>query len=116
MNLIDPIVAEASTISSLRRDIHAHPELGYEEKRTSELIADTLSSWGIPVHRGLGGTGVVGVVRTGSAPRAVGLRADIDALPVTARNTFARASGHAGRMHACGQDGHTAMLVAAARY
>jgi hippurate hydrolase len=116
MKFIQPILDEAATIAGLRRDIHAHPELGYQEQRTAALIADTLSSWGIPVHRGLGGTGVVGVVRNGNATRAVGLRADIDALPVTERNTFAHASVHAGRMHACGHDGHTAMLLAAARY
>ena len=116
MNLIDPIVAEASTISKLRRDIHAHPELGYEEKRTCELIADALGSWGIPVHRGLGGTGVVGIVTQGKSGRAVGLRADIDALPVTELNTFAHASVNRGRMHACGHDGHIAMLLAAARH
>jgi amidohydrolase len=116
MKLIEPIVAEAVAIQSLRRDIHAHPELGYQEVRTSELIARTLAEWGIPVHRGLGGTGVVGTVSGGSAGRAIGLRADIDALPVTEQNTFAHASVNAGRMHACGHDGHTAMLLAAARY
>ncbi|MBV8910011.1 MAG: amidohydrolase [Gammaproteobacteria bacterium] len=116
MGLIETIVAEASAIASLRRDIHAHPELGYEEQRTAELIANTLSSWGIQVHRGLGGTGVVGVVSHGNAGRAVGLRADIDALPVTEQNTFAHASVNRGRMHACGHDGHIAMLLAAARH
>jgi amidohydrolase len=116
MNLIAPIVADAATIQSLRRDLHAHPELGFQEQRTSELIAQTLAGWGIPVHRGLGKTGVVGLVRNGTSARAVGLRADIDALPVTERNTFAHASVHAGRMHACGHDGHTAMLLAAARH
>jgi amidohydrolase len=116
MNLIAPIVADAATIQSLRRDLHAHPELGFQEQRTSELIAQTLTGWGIPVHRGLGKTGVVGVVKNGSSARAVGLRADIDALPVTERNTFAHVSVHPGRMHACGHDGHTAMLLAAARH
>lgn len=116
MNLIEPIVADAATIQSLRRDLHAHPELGFEEQRTSELIAQQLTAWGIPVHRGLGRTGVVGIVRNGTSQRAVGLRADIDALPVTERNTFAHASVHPGRMHACGHDGHMAMLLAAARY
>jgi len=116
MNLLKPILEDAGALASLRRDIHAHPELGYQEERTSALIAETLSAWGIPVHRGLGGTGVVGIVRNGGGARAVGLRADIDALPVTERNTFAHASVHAGRMHACGHDGHTAMLLAAARY
>jgi hippurate hydrolase len=116
MNLIAPIEAEAAAIQTLRREIHAHPELGYQEQRTSDLIANALTSWGIPVHRGLGGTGVVGIVRSGTSARGVGLRADIDALPVTERNTFTHASVHSGRMHACGHDGHTAMLLAAAKY
>src|SRR6201987_1585582 len=116
MNLLKPILDDAAALASLRRDIHAHPELGYQEERTSALIAETLSAWGIPVERGLGGTGVVGIIRNGSGTRAVGLRADIDALPVTERNTFAHASTHPGRMHACGHDGHTAMLLAAARH
>jgi amidohydrolase len=116
MKLIEPIREQAAALESLRRDLHAHPELGFEEQRTSDLIANTLESWGIAVHRGLGKTGVVGVVRQGTSGRAVGLRADIDALPVTERNTFAHASVHRGRMHACGHDGHTAMLLAAARH
>jgi len=116
MNMIEPIVTDAPAIQSLRRDLHRHPELGYEEQRTSELIARTLGDWGIPVHRGLARTGVVGVVKNGDSPRAVGLRADMDALPVTERNTFAHASAHAGKMHACGHDGHVAMLLAAARH
>lgn len=116
MNLIEPIREQAAALESLRRDLHAHPELGFEEQRTSDLIAATLAGWGIPVHRGLGKTGVVGIVKSGSSSRAVGLRADIDALPVTERNTFAHASVNRGRMHACGHDGHTAMLLAAARY
>jgi len=116
MQLIEPIESAAASLQALRRDLHAHPELGFEEQRTSELIASTLTAWGIPVHRGLGRTGVVGIVRNGSAGRAVGLRADIDALPIAERNTFAHASVHGGRMHACGHDGHTAMLLAAARY
>jgi amidohydrolase len=116
MQLIEPIVAGAAAIQALRRDIHAHPELGFEEQRTSDLIARTLTEWGIPVHRGLGKTGVVGVIQNGTGPRAVGLRADIDALPVTEHNTFAHASVRRGKMHACGHDGHTAMLLAAAGY
>ena len=116
MKLLKPILEDAAALAALRRDIHAHPELGYQEERTAALIADTLGRSGVAVHRGLGGTGVVGSVRNGSAARAVGLRADIDALPVTERNAFAHASVHAGRMHACGHDGHTAMLLAAARY
>jgi amidohydrolase len=116
MKLIEPILAEAAAIESLRRDIHAHPELGFQEQRTSDLIAKTLTGWGIPVHRGLGETGVVGIVKGGNSSRAVGLRADIDALPVTEHNTFAHVSTHRGKMHACGHDGHTAMLLAAAKY
>jgi len=114
--LIDSIVADAPAIATLRRDIHAHPELCFKEQRTSDLIAKTLTDWGIPVHRGLGTTGVVGIVKNGTSSRAVGLRADIDALPMTEHNTFTHASVNAGKMHACGHDGHTAMLLAAAKY
>ena len=116
MQLIEPILADAAAIAALRRDIHAHPELCFQEVRTSDLIAQALTDWGIEVHRGLGRTGVVGVIRSGTSARAIGLRADIDALPMTERNTFAHASVHVGRMHACGHDGHTAMLLAAAKY
>ena len=116
MKLIESILSDASSIATLRRDIHAHPELCFEEERTSELIAKTLTDWGIPVHRGLGKTGVVGIVKNGSSDRAVGLRADIDALPMTEHNKFAHASKHPGKMHACGHDGHTAMLLAAAKH
>jgi amidohydrolase len=116
MKLIEPIAADAAAIQSLRRDIHAHPELCFQEQRTSDLIARTLTGWGIPVHRGLGGTGVVGIVKNGDSKRAVGLRADMDGLPITERNTFNHASVHRGAMHACGHDGHTAMLLAAAKY
>jgi len=116
MQLLEPVLAEAARIATLRRDIHAHPELCFEENRTSDLIARTLAGWGIPVHRGLGKTGVVGIVRSGTSSRAVGLRADIDALPMTEHNRFEHASRHPGRMHACGHDGHTAMLLAAAQH
>jgi hippurate hydrolase len=118
MQLIESILADAAAVTAIRRDIHAHPELCFEEKRTSDLIAKALTDWGIPIHRGLGTTGVVGIVKgtAGSSTRAVGLRADIDALPITERNTFAHASQYAGRMHACGHDGHTAMLLAAAKH
>ena len=116
MKLIESILADAASIATLRRDIHAHPELCFEEQRTSDLIARTLADWDIPVHRGLGTTGVVGIVKRGSSKRAVGLRADIDALPMTEKNKFAHASVHPGKMHACGHDGHTAMLLAAARH
>ncbi|MET0334399.1 MAG: M20 aminoacylase family protein [Rhizobacter sp.] len=118
MQLIESILADAATVTALRRDIHAHPELCFEEKRTSDVIAKALTDWGIPIHRGLGTTGVVGIVKgtRGNSTRAVGLRADIDALPITEHNTFAHASQHPGRMHACGHDGHTAMLLAAAKH
>jgi len=116
MKLIEPILTDAAQIALLRRDIHAHPELCFEEERTSDLIAKTLTDWGIPIVRGLGKTGVVGIVKNGSSPRAVGLRADIDALPMTEHNHFAHASTHHGKMHACGHDGHTAMLLAAAKH
>jgi amidohydrolase len=116
MRLIESILADADGIMTLRRDIHAHPELCFEEVRTADLIAQQLAQWDIPVHRGLGRTGVVGVVKSGSSPRAVGLRADMDALPMTERNTFAHASRHPGKMHACGHDGHVAMLLAAAKH
>ena len=116
MKLIESILADAQSIAALRRDIHAHPELCFQEDRTSELIAKQLTDWGIPVHRGLGKTGVVGIVKNGTSKRAVGLRADIDALPMTEHNKFAHASVHAGKMHACGHDGHTAMLLSAAQH
>ena len=116
MQLIESILADAVAATAIRRDIHAHPELCFEEQRTADVIAAALTDWGIPVHRGLGTTGVVGIVKNGSSDRAVGLRADIDALPMTEHNTFAHASKHPGKMHACGHDGHTAMLLAAARH
>ena len=116
MQIIESILTDAAAVTVLRRDIHAHPELCFEEVRTSDLIAQCLTEWGIPVHRGLGKTGVVGIVKGGDAPRAIGLRADIDALPMTEHNRFPHASQHAGRMHACGHDGHTAMLLAAAKH
>ena len=115
MRLIKSILADAAAIAAVRRDIHAHPELCFEEKRTSDVIAKQLTDWGIPIHRGLGTTGVVAILKNGSSDRAVGLRADIDALPMTEHNTFAHASKHPGKMHSCGHDGHTAMLLAAAR-
>jgi amidohydrolase len=107
---------DVTELVALRRDLHAHPELGFEEERTSNLIVATLSQWGIPAHRGLGRTGVVGIVEGGSNGRAVGLRADMDALPMTERNVFPHASVYAGKMHACGHDGHIAMLLAAGKY
>ena len=116
MRLIESILADAAAIATLRRDIHAHPELCFQEQRTADVIAKALTDWDIPIHRGLGTTGVVGILKNGSSKRAVGLRADIDALPITEYNKFAHASTHPGRMHACGHDGHTAMLLAAAKH
>ena len=117
MKLTEPILHWKDEIAQIRRDIHAHPELAYQEHRTAELVANALTSWGIPVHRGLGKTGVVGTIhgQTDNG-RAIGLRADMDALPMQESNQFAHASQHPGVMHACGHDGHTAMLLAAARY
>ncbi|MBS0392296.1 MAG: amidohydrolase [Proteobacteria bacterium] len=119
MKLLDAITQAAPAIATVRRDIHAHPELCFKEERTADVIAAKLTEWGIPIHRGMGTTGVVGIVHGrdgGACGRAVGLRADIDALPMQEFNTFAHASTHAGKMHACGHDGHTAMLLAAAHY
>ncbi len=116
MQLIESILADSAAVAAIRRDLHAHPELCFQEQRTSDVIAQALADWGIPVHRGLGTTGVVGIVSHGSSSRAVGLRADIDALPITEHNRFAHASKHPGKMHACGHDGHTAMLLAAAKH
>ncbi|MCZ2102794.1 MAG: M20 family metallopeptidase [Burkholderiales bacterium] len=119
MHIIEAIAREAGTIATLRRDIHAHPELCFEERRTADVVAERLAAWGIPVHRGMGTTGVVGIVQGrdgGTCGRALGLRADMDALPMREFNTFAHASRHAGKMHACGHDGHTAMLLAAGQY
>ena len=115
--VLPDLLDQADAMRALRRDIHAHPELCFKEERTAELVAHTLASFGIDVHRGLGTTGVVGVIR-GRLPgeRAIGLRADMDALPMTEHNTFAHASRHPGKMHACGHDGHVAMLLAAAQH
>ena len=116
MKVIDSIATEAAGIAALRRDIHAHPELCFEERRTADLVVRQLEAWGIEVHRGLGKTGVVGVIRNGTSKRAIGLRADMDALPIQEFNTFAHASTHPGKMHACGHDGHVAMLLGAAQH
>jgi hippurate hydrolase len=103
-------------LAAVRRDIHAHPELCFQEQRTADVVAQQLTAWGIPIHRGMGTTGVVGIIKGGDSPRAIGLRADMDALPMQEFNTFAHASQHAGKMHACGHDGHTTMLLAAAQH
>ncbi|ANW03046.1 M20 aminoacylase family protein [Bradyrhizobium icense] len=116
MKVIPEIQAAQAEIKALRRWFHAHPELGFEETETSDLIAKTLEGYGIEVHRGLARTGVVGVLRSGGGNRAIGLRADMDALPMQEMNTFAHRSQYPGKMHACGHDGHMAMLLGAARH
>jgi amidohydrolase len=116
MKLIPEVLAARDEIQSLRRNIHAHPELRYEETRTADLVAQCLEKWGLRVHRGLGKTGVVGVLQRGTGTRSVGLRADMDALPIQELNTFEHRSQALGKMHACGHDGHTAMLLGAARH
>lgn len=114
MNLDDLIREIAPRIAELRRDIHAHPELAFAETRTADLVAKRLEALGIEVHRGLARTGVVGRLRCGTGKRTIGLRADMDALPLDEANEFGHRSQTAGRMHACGHDGHTAMLLGAA--
>jgi amidohydrolase len=116
LKLIEPILADHDEIKAIRRDIHQHPELRYEENRTADLVANKLTQWGIPVHRGMGKTGVVATIKKGTSDRAIALRADMDALPMQEFNEFAHRSIFDGRMHACGHDGHTAMLLGAARH
>ncbi|HEX3405542.1 MAG TPA: M20 aminoacylase family protein [Acetobacteraceae bacterium] len=113
---IDQIRPYHAELTAIRRDIHANPELGLEEHRTAELVARKLEEWGIEVHRGVGKTGVVGVLRSGNGEATIGLRADMDALPIVEANDFAYRSQNTGTMHACGHDGHTTMLLGAARY
>ena len=100
----------------LRHHIHQHPELAFEEHATSELVAERLAQWGYEVHRGLAGTGVIGQLRQGNGRKSLGIRADMDALPIVEATGLAYASRHHGKMHACGHDGHTATLLAAARH
>ena len=116
MKIEPKIAAFAQELTAIRRDIHAHPELGFEEERTSAIVAKKLKEWGCEVTTGIGKTGVVGTVRVGNNPRAIGLRADMDALPMDEYNTFDHRSQNKGRMHACGHDGHTTMLLGAAQY
>lgn len=110
------ILSQSGAMVAVRRDLHAHPELCFNEIRTADVVAAKLREWGIPVHRGLAKTGVVATLKKGTSTRSIGLRADMDALPIQERNTFAHASKYAGRMHGCGHDGHTAMLLAAAQH
>jgi len=114
--ILPEIAAFHDEMTQWRRDIHAHPELGFEETRTSDLVAQKLEAFGCEVHRGIGKTGVVGSLRVGNSTRAIGLRADMDALPIQEENSFDHRSRHDGKMHACGHDGHTTMLLGAARY
>ncbi len=115
-----PIIAEMrdylDELTAIRRDIHAHPELAFAERRTADLVAAKLAEFGCEVHRGLAGTGVVGTIRRGNSPAAIGLRADMDALPIQELNDFVHRSTEDGKMHACGHDGHTTMLLGAAKY
>ncbi len=114
--LLDALHARAGEFISLRRDIHSHPELAFQEHRTAALVADKLRGWGYAVETGLGGTGVVGTLVRGTGSQRLGLRADMDALPITEASGVEWASQQPGLMHACGHDGHTAMLLASARH
>jgi len=116
MNQLDRARSYQKELSAIRQDIHAHPELGLQEVRTADLVARKLEEWGIEVHRGVGVTGVVGVLRNGNGQAAVGLRADMDALPILEATGLSYESQNPGRMHACGHDGHTTMLLGAAKY
>ena len=113
---LSALQSRESAFTALRRDIHQHPEIGFQEFRTSDLVAERLQRWGYEVTRGLGGTGVVGQLKRGSGERKLGLRADMDALPIQETTGLPYASCHVGLMHACGHDGHTAMLLAAAEH
>jgi len=117
MNVLDRISGHQDELVALRRDFHAHPEIGFEEERTARIVAERLAGWGIEVHRGIGRTGVVGVLQgRGDNGRRIGLRADMDALPIEEATDLPYRSRNPGRMHACGHDGHTTMLLGAARY
>ena len=116
MQVFHPILSINEELVQIRRQIHAHPELCFEEVKTAELIKAKLTEWGISYIEGLADTGVVGIIKKGETSRAIGLRADMDALPMQEINQFPHASVHAGKMHACGHDGHTAMLLGAAHY
>ncbi len=115
-DLLAALTAQADEFIAVRRDIHRHPEMGYKEYRTSDLVAEQLSAWGYQVTRGLGGTGLVGQLKKGTGERRIGIRADMDALPIDEATGLPYASCNAGIMHACGHDGHTAMLLAAAKH
>ena len=114
--IIGDIHAFHDELKSIRHDIHAHPETAFEEQRTSDVVAAKLTAWGFEVHRGLAKTGVIGLLKNGTSKRSIGLRADMDALHIHERNAFAHKSQNEGKMHACGHDGHTTMLLGAAKY
>jgi amidohydrolase len=116
MPIIPEVLDYCDELAAIRRDIHAHPELAFTESRTSDVVAKKLAEYGCEVYRGLAKTGIVGTIRRGNSPRAIGLRADMDALPMQELNEFAHRSTHDGKMHACGHDGHTTMLLGAAKY
>jgi amidohydrolase len=116
MPIIPEVMDHLDELTRIRCDIHAHPELGFEEQRTADIVAAKLAEYGCEVHRGLATTGVVGTIRRGNSLRAIGLRADMDCLPMQEMNEFPHRSTHDGKMHACGHDGHTTMLLGAAKY
>ena len=116
MPIIPEVLESLDELTQIRRDIHAHPELGFEEERTADIVAAKLKEFGCEVHRGLATTGVVGTLQRGNSLRAIGLRADMDCLPMQELNEFPHRSTHTGKMHACGHDGHTTMLLGAAQY
>jgi hippurate hydrolase len=116
MSAIDSIRRQHAALTAIRQDFHAHPEIGFTEHRTAGIVAEKLRGWGIEVHEGVGGTGVVGVLRRGNGQASIGLRADMDALPIEEETGVAYSSTRPGVMHACGHDGHTTMLLGAAQY
>jgi hippurate hydrolase len=116
MSALEAIRTYEDELTAIRRDFHTHPELGLEEHRTADIVARKLEEWGIEVHRGVGVTGVVGVLRKGTGGPSIGLRADMDCLPMEEQTNLPYRSQNAGKMHACGHDGHTTMLLGAARY
>jgi len=116
MPIVNRVAAFHEDMTAWRRRIHAHPETAFEEHRTAEFVASKLAESGIEVHRGLAGTGVVGTLKAGAGKRSIGLRADMDALRIHEANGFEHRSTNEGKMHACGHDGHTTMLLGAARY
>ena len=116
MNTIKELEDLQKEMQNWRRDIHAHPEIAFEEHRTAQIVAEKLESFGIEVETGIAGTGVVGTLKKGTGNRSIGLRADLDALLINEANNFEHKSKNSGKMHACGHDGHTVMLLGAAKY